>query len=138
MAPILFSHVDQSGQLTTNCVAALLLDRTDPAPYYLLHFQVYKVRHCAQDQLAAHFRRHLQRATRGKFILIPDGSLATSTHAPKLQEQNADDVWQTGINYSSWYIVNLVFNKIIFGRFRAWWYVQLSPHSPRPASALLG
>ncbi|KUI66912.1 Glutathione transporter 1 [Cytospora mali] len=27
----------------------------------------------------------------------------------------------TGINYSSWYIVNLVFNKIIFNRFRAWW-----------------
>lgn len=28
---------------------------------------------------------------------------------------------QTGINYSSWYIVNLIFNKIIFSRFRAWW-----------------
>ncbi|KAI1344728.1 OPT family small oligopeptide transporter [Xylariaceae sp. FL0016] len=27
----------------------------------------------------------------------------------------------TGINYSSWYIVNLVFNKIIFTKFRAWW-----------------
>ncbi|KAK7741841.1 hypothetical protein SLS53_004907 [Cytospora paraplurivora] len=27
----------------------------------------------------------------------------------------------TGINYSSWYIVNLIFNKIIFNRFRAWW-----------------
>ncbi|KAI0479532.1 OPT family small oligopeptide transporter [Xylariaceae sp. FL0804] len=27
----------------------------------------------------------------------------------------------TGINYSSWYIVNLVFNKIIFNKFRAWW-----------------
>lgn len=27
----------------------------------------------------------------------------------------------TGINYSSWYIVNLVFNKIVFNRFRAWW-----------------
>ncbi|ETS84490.1 hypothetical protein PFICI_02515 [Pestalotiopsis fici W106-1] len=27
----------------------------------------------------------------------------------------------TGINYSSWYIVNLVFNKIIYRRFYAWW-----------------
>ncbi|KAI1490250.1 small oligopeptide transporter [Biscogniauxia mediterranea] len=27
----------------------------------------------------------------------------------------------TGINYSSWYIVNLVFNKIIYNRFYAWW-----------------
>ncbi|KKY18845.1 putative small oligopeptide opt family [Phaeomoniella chlamydospora] len=27
----------------------------------------------------------------------------------------------TGINYSSWYIVNLIFNKIIFRRFYAWW-----------------
>lgn len=27
----------------------------------------------------------------------------------------------TGINFSSWYIVNLIFNKIIFDRFRAWW-----------------
>lgn len=27
----------------------------------------------------------------------------------------------TGINYSSWYIVNLIFNKIIFDKYRAWW-----------------
>ncbi|OTB01636.1 hypothetical protein M426DRAFT_323271 [Hypoxylon sp. CI-4A] len=27
----------------------------------------------------------------------------------------------TGINYSSWYIVNLIFNKIIYKRFYAWW-----------------
>ncbi|XDG10259.1 hypothetical protein ABKA04_009874 [Annulohypoxylon sp. FPYF3050] len=27
----------------------------------------------------------------------------------------------TGINYSSWYIVNLVFNKIIYKKFYAWW-----------------
>ncbi|KAH9896261.1 OPT family small oligopeptide transporter [Xylariomycetidae sp. FL2044] len=27
----------------------------------------------------------------------------------------------TGINYSSWYIVNLIFNKIIYRRFYAWW-----------------
>ncbi|KAI2617714.1 small oligopeptide transporter [Hypomontagnella submonticulosa] len=27
----------------------------------------------------------------------------------------------TGINYSSWYIVNLIFNKIIYKRFHAWW-----------------
>ncbi|KAI0596361.1 small oligopeptide transporter [Biscogniauxia sp. FL1348] len=27
----------------------------------------------------------------------------------------------TGINYSSWYIVNLIFNKIIYNRFYAWW-----------------
>ncbi|KAK2053163.1 OPT family small oligopeptide transporter [Colletotrichum caudatum] len=27
----------------------------------------------------------------------------------------------TGINYSSWYIVNLVFNKIIYRKFYAWW-----------------
>ncbi|KAK8065113.1 Glutathione transporter 1 [Apiospora hydei] len=27
----------------------------------------------------------------------------------------------TGINYSSWYIVNLVFNKLVYRRFRAWW-----------------
>ncbi|KAI1467699.1 small oligopeptide transporter, OPT family [Daldinia caldariorum] len=27
----------------------------------------------------------------------------------------------TGINYSSWYIVNLIFNKIIYQRFYAWW-----------------
>ncbi|KAK8003292.1 Arginine--tRNA ligase- cytoplasmic [Apiospora arundinis] len=27
----------------------------------------------------------------------------------------------TGINYSSWYIVNLIFNKLIYRRFRAWW-----------------
>ncbi|KAG9240814.1 OPT family small oligopeptide transporter [Calycina marina] len=27
----------------------------------------------------------------------------------------------TGINYSSWYIVNLVFNKIIYKRAYAWW-----------------
>lgn len=27
----------------------------------------------------------------------------------------------TGINYSSWYIVNLVFNKILYRRFYAWW-----------------
>lgn len=27
----------------------------------------------------------------------------------------------TGVNYSSWYVVNLIFNKIIFSRFRAWW-----------------
>lgn len=27
----------------------------------------------------------------------------------------------TGINYSSWYIVNLIFNKIIYKNFFAWW-----------------
>ncbi|KAI1076115.1 OPT family small oligopeptide transporter [Whalleya microplaca] len=27
----------------------------------------------------------------------------------------------TGINYSSWYIVNMIFNKIIYKRFYAWW-----------------
>ncbi|KAI1415510.1 small oligopeptide transporter [Hypoxylon sp. FL1857] len=27
----------------------------------------------------------------------------------------------TGINYSSWYIVNLIFNKIIYRKFYAWW-----------------
>ncbi|KAI0882943.1 small oligopeptide transporter [Annulohypoxylon maeteangense] len=27
----------------------------------------------------------------------------------------------SGINYSSWYIVNLVFNKIIYKKFYAWW-----------------
>ncbi|KAI0834343.1 small oligopeptide transporter [Hypoxylon sp. FL0890] len=27
----------------------------------------------------------------------------------------------TGINYSSWYIVNLIFNKIIYQKFYAWW-----------------
>ncbi|KAH8785929.1 small oligopeptide transporter [Diaporthe sp. PMI_573] len=27
----------------------------------------------------------------------------------------------TGVNFSSWYLVNLIFNKIIFSRFRAWW-----------------
>lgn len=27
----------------------------------------------------------------------------------------------TGINYSSWYIVNLIFNKIIYKRAYAWW-----------------
>ncbi|KAI0014757.1 OPT family small oligopeptide transporter [Xylariomycetidae sp. FL0641] len=27
----------------------------------------------------------------------------------------------TGINYSSWYIVNLIFNKLIYTKFRAWW-----------------
>ncbi|OAA55787.1 small oligopeptide transporter [Niveomyces insectorum RCEF 264] len=27
----------------------------------------------------------------------------------------------TGINYSSWYIVNVIFNKIIYKRFHAWW-----------------
>lgn len=42
----------------------------------------------------------------------------------------------TGINFSSWYIVNLIFNKIIFDRFRAWWYVFLPSFSPVPA--LLG
>ncbi len=27
----------------------------------------------------------------------------------------------TGINYSSWYIVNLIFNKILYRRYYAWW-----------------
>lgn len=27
----------------------------------------------------------------------------------------------TGVNFSSWYLVNLIFNKIIYSRFRAWW-----------------
>ncbi|KAI1867619.1 hypothetical protein JX265_007421 [Neoarthrinium moseri] len=27
----------------------------------------------------------------------------------------------TGINYSSWYIVNLIFNKILYRKFYAWW-----------------
>lgn len=27
----------------------------------------------------------------------------------------------TGINYSSWFVVNYIFNRLIFRRFRAWW-----------------
>lgn len=27
----------------------------------------------------------------------------------------------TGINYSSWYIVNFIFNKLIYNKFYAWW-----------------